>query len=288
MSHGLLWRLMLIPRRPAPVTTDRVMLLATAGWLTVAVAATIFVIFFAPAGLWWLPLLGLGPAPLYYAVSRHWRDVTTAVTVVDGRATVRGRRYYPAGLLTSFVMMLLVALSWVTTPGGSAAGRAVTILFATAFFLPVPDLIRTTVIRTGVTFDADSIHLRTFGHDVRISWSDVFSVVMSAPGGLASVITIVLRRPADERAVRRRRFLFSFQARPRKGDGFTINPFTLDEPWLLYAQLAILLQLDRHGRDRYLRSVGADLLTGRLPVPQEVRTMAFGPFPTMPRPPFES
>lgn len=288
MSLELKLSLLLPPPRPVPVTTDRMMLGAATGWLSLSVVAAVVAAVVDPAGLWWLPLLGLGPAPLYYSVSRHWRDVSTAVSVVDGRATVRGQRHYPASLLSTFVAFAIVALWMAWTAGNSTALRAVGIGLTIVFVVPLPDLIRITAIRTGVTFDADSLHLRTFGHDVQLGWSDVLAVAMNVPGGTGSAVSVLLMRSADARAVRRHRFLFSFEARPAIGDGFSLNPFTLDEPWLVHAQLAILLQLDRHGRERYLRGVGADLMTGRLPVPQEVGRMSFRPLPELPRPPLEN
>lgn len=269
----MLWWLQQIPpapSRPGPAGTIRAYVAGFA--LVAAIAALLAVGALVSGGYFLLPFTVLAGGLSYstYAISGLGRDPAKRVRIDGVRITVRMRRTYLAAFAALTLSFTVFMLSGPVLGSQGPILTAISLVLALSCVVVLPDMLRMALGRHYVSFDADTIQVRSAAYHASVDWDDLAVVAVDIPVHLRPAITLVAKPGTSSLTWRRRRILVPLEPRHPTPDAFELNPFAFDEPWLLYAQLAALLPLDREGRERYLLAVGTDILTGHRPVPLEV------------------
>ncbi|MDP2773987.1 MAG: hypothetical protein Q8O61_10565 [Nocardioides sp.] len=213
---------------------------------------------------WWLlgqlAALAAAAAFVLFAISRAGRNATRRVHY-DGRSVVvRMRRtFIVAATVQAVTLTAFFGLQGATNDDADlrllAGGVCALCLVA------VPDLLRATLTRTHLTFDATGIRVRCWTTEAGVALTDVQAVDLDLSISTRPALRITTRPPALSLSVRRRRILLPLE--PRTPEGQIVVPaIAFDEPWLLCALLAWMVDLTPEERARQVSGDTVRFLTG--------------------------
>lgn len=234
------------------------LLLVTAALLLAAAVAT-------GGGLWgWLAAITAAAAGLFLAMSGAGRNAGRRVHLEGEAITVGMRRTFPLAAAV-FAATLAAFLGLHAATGDDTVVRLAAGAGCLLSLAPIPDLVRATLARAHLTFDATQITVRGWATEASVDWADVVDVDADTSVPSRPAVRILARPDAPSLQVRRRRILLPLEPRPPRGQ-VVVPALALDEPWLLAGRLATLGGLAPADRARRLTGTTVQMLTGQLPL----------------------